>query len=513
MDTTPYWIDSQPMPAFPTLNSDLDVDVVVVGGGLTGITAAYLFKRAGARVALIERQRCATADTGHTTAHLTMVTDERLHQVARRFGKDAARAFWEAGAAAIDQIHDNITREKIACDFKWVPGYLHASLRSENRDDYETLAQDATLARALGFDAEFVEVTPYCNRPGVRFDHQARFHPRQYLSKLLRCIEGEGSYVFENSAVTEFNDSPLSVKACGHTVRCQFLFLATHTPLMGNTGMFSALLLQTKLAPYTSYVLGARLPHGAIPEALFWDTSDPYYYLRVDRHAGYHYAIFGGEDAKTGQEDDPQAVFRRLEDVFKTWVPYGQVTHRWLGQVVETNDGLPLIGATAENQFVATGYHGNGFTLGTVAAMMARDAYLKRTNPWQDLFDVHRKKLLGGTWRYITENKDFPYHLLRDRLAPAASNSVDEIAPGHGKIVNLDGQKVAAYRDPRGELTLLSPVCTHLKCIVRWNDADQTWDCPCHGSRFKPTGEVFSGPAEKPLPRCEQVRANFSPVE
>jgi Rieske Fe-S protein len=173
---------------------------------------------------------------------------------------------------------------------------------------------------------------------------------------------------------------------------------------------------------------------------------------------------------------------------------------------------LPLIGHTAENQFVATGYAGNGYTLGTMAAMMARDAYLKRENPWQDLFDVHRKKLLGGTWRYITENKDFPFHLVRDRLARAEADTTDAVAPGQGKIVNMDGQKVAAYRDDRGELTLLSPVCTHLKCIVKWNDADKTWDCPCHGSRFKPTGEVFSGPAEQPLPRCEQIRAEFNPV-
>jgi glycine/D-amino acid oxidase-like deaminating enzyme/nitrite reductase/ring-hydroxylating ferredoxin subunit len=500
MDTTSYWIASQELPVFPTIQDDLEVDVAIVGGGLTGITAAYLLKQAGAKVVVLERQRCACADTGHTTAHLTFVTDLRLHQVVRKFGKDAGKAFWDAGAAAIDQIHDIVRDEEIDCEFKWVPGYLHASLHDRGgTNDRDSLQHDADLAQELGFGGEFIEAAPYCNKPAVRFPHQAKFHPRKYLAALLRTISGDGSHVFENSEVTEFNDKPLSLKVGGRKVRCKFMFIATHTPLMGNAGMFSALLFQTKLALYTSYVIGAKLPGGAIPEALYWDTSDPYYYLRIDRREDGDYAIFGGEDVKTGQEEDPVTVFMRLEEEMRKWLPGAHVEHHWLGQVIETNDGLPFIGETAENQFVATGFCGNGFTLGTLAAMMARDRFLKKTNPWEDLLDVHRKKLLGGTWRYITENVDYPYHMLRDRLARAESDSVEDIARGRGKIVSLDGRKIAAYRDERGRITLLSPVCTHLKCIVKWNDADKTWDCPCHGSRFKATGEVFSGPAEEPL--------------
>lgn len=513
MDTTPYWLASGPMPQFDSIQNDIDVDVAIVGGGLTGITAAYLLKKAGARVALIERQRCASADTGHTTAHLTMVTDMRLHQVVKRFGQDCGKAFWDAGSVAIDQIYDIVQRENIRCEFKWVPGYLHASLHDRGgTGDRDSLMRDAELAHELGFGGEFIEVVPYCNKPGVKFPNQAKFHPRKYLAALLKTIPGNGSYVFENSEATEFEENPLSVKAGQHTVRCRFLFLATHTPLMGNTGMLGATLFQSKLALYTSYVLSAKLPAGAVPEALFWDTTEPYYYLRIDRHVDGDYAIFGGEDCKTGQEDDPVTVFTRLEEEMKKWLPMADVQHRWLGQVIETNDGLPFIGETAENQFVATGFCGNGFTLGTLAAMMARDSFLKRKNPWCDLLDVHRKKLLGGTWRYITENVDYPYYFLRDRLAKAEDDSTENIARGEGKIVKLDGKKVAAYRDERGKLTLLSPVCTHLKCIVKWNDADKTWDCPCHGSRFKATGEVFSGPAESPLEECERTQPQFTPV-
>ena len=501
MKHEPVWMET-PLPRFPALEQDLAVDVAIVGGGLTGITAAYMLKQAGATVALLERQRCASADTGHTTAHLTYVTDLRLHEVVRRFGKDGGRALWDAGAAAIEQIRDIVEREAIDCEFEWVPGYLHASLRAENGgQERDSLMREAELAQELGFGAAFLDAVPYCGKPGVRFPGQAKFHPRKYLAALLRTIPGGGSHVFENSPASEFEDDPLAVRVGQRRVRCKFVFIATHTPLMGNRGTLGALLFQTKLALYTSYVLGARIRTGSVPEALYWDTTDPYYYLRIE-HGGereHDFAIFGGEDVKTGQEDDPEIVFRRLEQQMRKWLPDVAVTHRWLGQVVETNDGLPFVGATAESQFVATGFCGNGFTLGTLAAMMARDGCMRRTNPWQDLLDVHRKKLRGGTWRYVTENLDYPYHMLRDRLARAETRSLDDVPRGTGRIVRLDGHRVAAYRDEAGALTVLSPVCSHLGCIVRWNGADATWDCPCHGSRFKPTGEVFAGPAESPL--------------
>lgn len=514
MDTTPVWFRSAEMPVFPSISSDVEVDVVVVGGGLTGITAAYLMKEAGVKVALLERGRCARADTGHTTAHLTYVTDGRLHHLVDAFGKDCAQSFWEAGVAAIDEIHRNVSNEKIRCEFDWVPGYLHVALRDAAAGEVERLQRDAQLARELGFHAEFVDAVPYANRAGVRFPNQAKFHPRKYLAALLEKIHGDGSHVFENSEVSEFEHDPLRVKVGEHTVRCQFVFIATHTPLMGNTGIVNATLFQTKLMPYTSYVLGAHLPRGVVPEALFWDTGDPYYYLRVDRHEDHDYAVFGGEDCKTGQEKDPVENFRRLEAALKEFLPMAEVRDRWCGQVIETNDGLPFIGTTAENQFVATGFCGNGFTLGTIAAMMARDFYLRRRNPWFGLFNVNRRKVQGGGWRYVRENLDYPYYMVRDRFAKAETDSLEDVRAGEGKIVKLEGQKVAAYRDPRGDITLLSPVCTHMKCIVNWNDADKTWDCPCHGSRFKATGEVIGGPAETPL-ECisKNKEPQFAPQE
>jgi Rieske Fe-S protein len=188
-----------------------------------------------------------------------------------------------------------------------------------------------------------------------------------------------------------------------------------------------------------------------------------------------------------------------LEETARRVLPQFEITHRWSGQVIETNDGLPFIGETSKKQFAATGYAGNGMTFGTLAAMMAHDCATGRRNPWRDLFDPSRAKVRGGTWDYIKENADYPYYLIRDRFIGPDAKSLRAVRPGEGNIIEIAGQKVAAYRSEKGTTTLLSPVCTHLGCHVKWNESESTWDCPCHGSRFTPTGKVLSGPAETPL--------------
>ena len=499
MNTTSYWVDSATLPRSRKVAKDIRVDVAVIGGGITGMTAAYLFKKAGCTVALIERGRCGGFDTVNTTAHLTCVTDVRLAMLAAKFGKNAAKAVWDSGGAAIDQIVRNVRNEKIQCDFDWIPGYLHAAVGQDAVNEIASLQKDLELANELGFQAEFLDSIPFINRPGIKFPHQAKFHPLKYLAALLRAIPGRGSHVFENSEAAEIQAKPLAVKIGRQKIRCSYLVLATHTPLTGKTNLASAMLFQSKLFLYTSYALGGKIPAGVLPEASYWDTADPYHYLRVDKHRGFDYAIFGGEDHKTGQVKNTAQAYERLKRTFFQLLPNAQINHQWSGQVIETQDGLPYIGETAERQFAATGFGGNGMTFGTLGAMMAVDAFFKRKNPWADLFDVNRKKLLGGTWKYLSENKDYPYYMVRNWLAGAEGKSLRTVKPDQGKIVQLKGRKVAAHRDTRGKLSLHSPVCTHLGCIVEWNCTEKTWDCPCHGSRFAATGEVLSGPAEKPL--------------
>jgi glycine/D-amino acid oxidase-like deaminating enzyme/nitrite reductase/ring-hydroxylating ferredoxin subunit len=514
-----YWLDTSSLPRFAKLQHDLKVDVVIVGAGITGVTAAYLFKQAGQTVALLDRGRLGGVDTSYTTAHLTHVTDERLHELVRNFGKAEAQLAWQAGSAAIDQIAANIRRENIECEFTWVPGYLHARLQGDQKADRDTLQEDAALAEELGFRAGFLEEVPFFGLPGVKFEHQAKFHPLKYLAALARTISGDGSYVFEHTDVEEVQDKPLAVMAGPHKIRCRYVVLATHTPLAGKTNIVSATLFQTKLALYTSYAVGAQLPAGTLPEALFWDTSEPYYYLRVERRRGLDYAIFGGEDHKTGQKPHTEDSYCSLEQTLSKFVAGVTVAHRWSGQVIETNDGLPLVGETSSRQFAATGFAGNGMTFGTLSAMMAVDAYAKRQNPWSDLFSTRRKKLKGGAVAYLRENKDYPYYLVRDWIGRREGKSLKSVRPGEGKVLRLKGKKVAAYRDEEGKITQCSPVCTHLGCIVGWNEAEKTWDCPCHGSRFKPNGEVLSGPAEEALAKIEpaEEKQSFgsrrSPVE
>jgi glycine/D-amino acid oxidase-like deaminating enzyme/nitrite reductase/ring-hydroxylating ferredoxin subunit len=501
--TLPFWIDSAELPQYPALQRNDAVDVVVVGGGITGLTAAYLLTLEGKNVAVLERERCAEIDTGHTSAHLTMVTDMRLTELAKSFGRTHAQAVWDAGLAAIAQI-DTIVRDlDVDCEFAWVPGYLHCPIGDQTNGSAKAFREEAALAQDLGFDAEYLEEVPYVGGAGIRFANQARFHPRKYLAALARAITDRGGVIFERSAATEFGNRPLSVSANGHTLTCQSIVLATHTPLVGNAGMLGATLFQTKLALYTSYVVAGRVEKGRVPDALFWDTADPYHYLRLEQHRDHDVVIFGGEDHKTGQATDTNSCFDRLERTLVSMVGDVDVTHRWSGQVIETPDGLPYIGETAERQFAGTGYSGNGMTFGTLAAMMAADRVAGRTNPWTELFDPSRKKILDAAWDYITENKDYPYYLIRDRFAGAQTRSIRAVPRGTGRIVDIDGQKAAVYRDARGNVTKRSAVCTHMACVVDWNEAEETWDCPCHGSRFKTDGSVIAGPAESPLGKVE----------
>ena len=501
MRNVPVWIDSTPIQRFPRLQRNTTADVIVVGGGITGITTAYMLRKAGVKVTLIERERVASIDTGHTTAHLTYITDVELQKLRQNFGEDNAQAAWDAGAAAIDHIEKVIGEEQIECEFTRVPGYLHVQVNSSSKKEAASLKKGADLAIKLGFDAAYLESIPYFNLPGVRFANQAKFHPRKYLRSLVKKIPGNGSHVFEKSAASEFDAKKRRVKVNRNWISFDRVVMATNNPLVGLASMTTATLFQTKLSLYTSYVLGARVAPGTIPEALFWDTREPYDYLRIDRQRGFDYVVFGGEDHKTGQQRNTKRAYARLLARLKKIIPQARVEHRWSGQIISTPDGLPYIGQNAERQFVATGYCGNGITFGTLAAMMARDWATGRKNPWTDLFAVDRKKIKGATWNYLRENKDYPYYMVKDRLARPEADSVRELRPGEGMIIGRRGKKVAAFRDPNGNVHRLSPVCTHLGCVVRWNPAESTWDCPCHGSRFKPTGEVIAGPAEEPLPR------------
>jgi len=327
-------------------------------------------------------------------------------------------------------------------------------------------------------------------------------HPAKYVARLAAIVNGDGSFVFGSTnaeRATAAADS-IEVEAGGFPVRARNVVIATHSPFSGTASTLSATLLQTKLYLYTSYVVAGRMPRGSLEEALLWDTADPYHYIRVDRHDDGDYVIFGGADHKTGQETHTADCYARLERDATKLFPGLAITDRWSGQVIETNDGLPFIGETSERQFAATGFAGNGTTFGTVGAMMAADHILGRENPWKGLFDVGRTNITAGVWDYLKENVDYPYYLIRGRLAKSEERSRSST----GQVIVEGGKHIAVSRVD-GREHRLSAVCTHMGCIVAWNEAERTWDCPCHGSRFTVSGNVIAGPAETPLGAVDEA--------
>jgi Rieske Fe-S protein len=337
---------------------------------------------------------------------------------------------------------------------------------------------------------------PFAVAGALRFDGQAQFHPRRYLLSLALAIPGEGSHVFEKTRVIDIEEGErCRVATASGTVTARDVIVATHSPL-------NSVLLQTKVASYRSYVLALRLRTGAEPPAgLFWDTESPYHYLRSQATEEGALLLVGGEDHKTGQEQDTIGRFEALLEFATSRFKVASVAYRWSAQVIEPVDGLPYIGRGhgSKHVFVATGYSGTGMTLGTLAAMMNTDLILGRENPYQSLYDPTRLKAKASIVDFVKENIDFPVQLVKDRITTAATQSLAEVARGEGRIVEVAGEQTAVFRDEHGLLHAVSAVCTHLGCLVAFNNGEKTWDCPCHGSRFDKDGAVLNGPAVLPL--------------
>lgn len=500
------WRDIQ-SPEFPTTGFPREIDVAIIGGGITGLTAAYLLKQSGKRVAVFERERIGSGETGKTSAHLTYVTDTLISDLAKQFGERSARLVWQGGAHAIDFIESVVTTHGIDCDFKRVPGFVCAPFFPPDDDDgsaksADELQQVAEVSTKLGFAARYVANGPVTGRPAVAFADQAVFHPTKYIAGLARLVNGDGSYVFEHAEMSQTVDDPRAVVVNAETIACGDIVIATHVPLAGSKNAVSAALFQTKIYPYSSYVMGGHFDEPIAP-GLYSDTADPYYYLRVHDTPAGRYAVFGGEDHKTGQETDTAECFASLERAMRSLLPSVRIDHYWSGQVIESDDGLPFIGERVPHEYAGTGYSGNGLTFGTLAGLMMHDFVLGKDNAWRELFDLHRKPTSpSALGTYANESTDYPFYMIADRLR-SAGDDPNDVAPGDGKVLRIDGKRVACHRRDDGTMVKVSAVCTHMGCLVRWNGAEKTWDCPCHGSRFTPDGLVIGGPAETALEKVE----------
>jgi glycine/D-amino acid oxidase-like deaminating enzyme/nitrite reductase/ring-hydroxylating ferredoxin subunit len=487
------------------LTESLETDVCIIGAGIAGLSTAYCLAREGQSVVVLDDGRIGSGMTQRTTAHLSNVIDDGYAEIERLHGKEGARLAGDSHTASINRIEAIIADEHIDCDFERLDGYLFAAPGDEEALDREMSA--AVRAGLTGVEKMTRPPVPALTAgPCLRFPRQAQFHPLQYLAGLARAINGHGGRIFTATHVSnaEGGSQARIETDGGGVVTARAIVVATNTPIVDRVA------IHTKQAPYTTYVIGAKVPRGAVARALYWDMEDPYHYVRlqpVSSEGGrYEVLIVGGEDHKTGQAQDGHERHARLERWARERFPMiEEIEYRWSGQVMEPVDGIAFIGrdpGNSDNVYIATGDSGMGMTHGTIAGMLLTDLIMGRDNSWASLYDPSRKTLsAAGTYAQEALNMAAQY---ADWVSGGDVTSADEIAKDSGAVVRRGLKKVAVYRDGSGTLHERSAVCTHLGCIVAWNDIEKTWDCPCHGSRFDCLGTVINGPANRDLSQVDE---------
>ena len=485
------------------------VQVCVIGAGIAGLTTAYSLAKEGLKVLVLEEREIGGGQTSKTTAHLASALDDRFSELERSRGEEASRVAAASHGAAIDRIESIVKTEKIDCEFRRVDGYLFAA----SPRDAKLIDQELEAAHRAGIkDARRLDEVPLpgANRgPCIQFPRQGRFHPLLYLQGLAQAIRRLGGVIATGCRVSEIESGEPAIIHIeqGSKIKADSVVVATNSPFNDR------FVIHTKQAPYLTYAVAAPIPAGAIPDALYWDTLDPYHYVRLSSHDGQCYVIVGGEDHKTGQADDQELRFLNLERWGRELLPeMGNVERRWSGQVLETIDGLGFIGRNPDdspNVFIATGDSGMGMTHGTIAGILLTDLIQGRENPWARFYDPSRSAK-GALREFVRENANVALQYL-DWASPGDITDPAVIPPGSGAVIRHGATKLALYRDENSRLHAFSAVCPHLGCIVAWNSATATWDCPCHGSRFDRLGEVVQGPSNKGLHPVDESEESLSP--
>lgn len=484
------WLDTAPETRFPPLRAGIEVDVAVIGGGLAGLTAATLLKEAGRTVAVLEAGRIASGVTGHSTAKITSLHTLIYRHLIRHFGKAQARAYGDAQQAAIEHMAALVKDKGIDCDFARTEAYTY----TESADQVKHIEAEVEAALTLGLPAAYVRdpPLPFPVKGAVRFDGQACFHPRNYLLALARDLPGNGCHIFENTRVVDApHGEPCTVATDRGALRARDVVVASHFPFADRA------LFASRLQPQRAYVLALRID-GPAPPGLFVDADESFSLRPLPLPGGDELLLVTGQGHKAGEGGDTVARYQRLELLARSRLPVRSVEYRWSTQDNYTLDRVPYIGHTTHHSkhlYVATGFNGWGMTGGTVAGMLLRDLILGRDNPWAKVFDPSRLDL-GNVPELVRNNVKVAAHFVADRVADTDS---DTIPRGEGRIVHTLHGNVALYRDEEGNIHRHSPVCTHMGCILHWNPAERSWDCPCHGSRFSYDGEVLHGPAVRPL--------------
>lgn len=514
------WMDHAKRPLFSALNKNIVVDVCVIGGGIAGLTAAYFLQQEGKKVCVLEDLQIASGQTGKSTAHATYALDSRYFEIEKYHGQEGARRAAESHKAALSLIQEIVAKEKIDCDLEVVDGYLFVPLGdSQGLLDHELAALHRAGLTEVSLEAR-APLASFETGPALRFPKQLKLNPVKYCNGLAESLfENEGE-VYIHTHVDEIHggENAYVKTSDGYTVSCNDIVVATNSPINDRVTM------HTKQASYRTYVIGIKVPKGTLDKNLYWDTEDPYHYLRAESAdtENEEMLFVGGEDHKTGQNKHDNDYYKNLEEWARLrFNRAGEVVYRWSGQVMESIDGLAYIGRNpsgAKNVYIITGHSGNGMTYSTLGGFLVCDQIVGHFNSWETLYDPARISLRAAT-HFFKENANMVAQY-RDWLTEKSFSEFKDIAEGEG-IVFRDGLKIiAAYKDHSGNMEYHSAVCPHLGGLVRWNSVEKSWDCPCHGSRFDCHGKVIEGPAFKdlkpivldaPTPHVEFLRIETDP--
>ena len=498
--TKAVWAGTSERPQYGPLERNTSVDVCVVGAGQAGVATAYALAREGASVLLLDKGQPGDGESGRTSAHLTSWIDDGNDAVTRHHGVEMARLVAQSHAAAVDWIEAVSRAENIECGYRRLPLYWFAVQggREQLEREHEATLQ-AGLAAELDTEPAY---DPFGQSIAMRLDRQATYNPLQFVHGLARAAERAGAVIHGDTFVSKIEGKADDVRIetdGGVVVTARACVVATNTPISDYVST------HTKQAAYRTYVITLRLEPGSVPDAMYFDDLDPYHYVRVVKEAGPgELLLVGGEDHKQGQADDGAARFDNLEAWAREHFPMaGERVHAWSGEIFEPSDGVGMDGRDPSNDhvYMITGDSGDGLTNGVLGALLITDLIKGRANAWESVYDPRRRP--RHLKEFAKENLNVAKVFALDRLSAGLATSVDDVAPGTGRVVRRGSRAVAAYRAPDGTLHECSALCTHMQCVVHWNSLEGTWDCPCHGSRFEPTGDVIMGPAITPLERLE----------
>ncbi|HEY6957098.1 MAG TPA: FAD-dependent oxidoreductase [Flavisolibacter sp.] len=475
-------------------NLDAKFDVLIVGGGITGITTALRLQRSGLQCVVAEAQNLCFGTTGGTTAHLNTFLDTSYNIIEKKFSKHAAALIAKAANQALELYQSNLEECNVDCGYEQKDGYLY----SQDEKQTDELGDIFEASKRAGIDVAYSDriPVPIEFQKAIVYHDQANIHPSRYVCALAKAFEDQGGIILQNCMVNDFKgEEELQVDTSQGTLQTRHLIWATHIPPGVN-------LLHFRCAPYRSYAIAVTLNDDAYPDGLAYDMYDPYHYYRTQIIDGKKYLIVGGEDHKTAHEENTEGCFSRLESHIRKYFDVKEVAFKWSSQYFEPADGLAYIGhlpGNPENVLVATGFGGNGMTYSHIAAITLTDLVVKGNSEYAELFNPNRVKPMAGFANFVKENADVVREFVGGYLSKEKLDSLADLAPGEAKLVKYEGKSLALYKDDEGELHAVSPVCPHAKCSVAWNAAEKSWDCPCHGSRFNANGEMLTGPARQGL--------------